>query len=59
LTEMRCRMCSKEGALGRALMIGWVLTTVGFLLACAFWKGELFTGESRPSLAPEQNESSE
>jgi uncharacterized membrane protein YdjX (TVP38/TMEM64 family) len=27
-------------------MIGWVLTTLGFLTACAFWKGELFTGES-------------
>jgi heme exporter protein D len=27
-------------------MIGWVLTTVGFLMACGFWKGELFTGES-------------
>lgn len=46
LADVRRRMCCKEGALGRALMIGWVLTTVGFLLACAFWKGELFTGES-------------
>lgn len=46
LMDIKCKMCSKEGALGRGLMIGWVLTTVGFLLACAFWKGELFTGQS-------------
>ena len=46
LADARRRMCCKEGALGRALMIGWVMTTVGFLLACAFWKGELFTGKS-------------
>lgn len=46
LWDLKCRMCCKEGAIGRGLMIGWVLTTVGFLLACGFWKGELFTGES-------------
>lgn len=46
LLELKCKLCSKEGAIGRGLMIGWVLTTVGFLLACAFWKGELFTGMS-------------
>lgn len=46
LWDFKCRLCSKEGAIGRGLMIGWVLTTVGFLMACGFWKGELFTGES-------------
>jgi hypothetical protein len=46
LLDFKCRMCSREGAIGRGLMIGWVLTTLGFLTACAFWKGELFTGES-------------
>jgi hypothetical protein len=45
LLDFKCRMCSREGAIGRGLMIGWVLTTLGFLTACAFWKGELFTGE--------------
>jgi len=46
LLDFKCRMCSREGAIGRGLMIGWVLTTLGFLTACAFWKGELFTGKS-------------
>jgi hypothetical protein len=46
LLDFKCRLCSREGAIGRGLMIGWVLTTLGFLSACAFWKGELFTGES-------------
>lgn len=46
LLDFKCRLCSREGAIGRGLMIGWVLTTLGFLTACAFWKGELFTGES-------------
>lgn len=46
LLDFKCRMCSREGAIGRGLMIGWVLTTLGFLLACALWKGELFTGKS-------------
>lgn len=36
---------SKSGLLGRGLMIGWVITTLGFLAATAFWKGELFDGE--------------
>ena len=36
---------SKSGALGRGLMLGWVITTLGFVAATAFWKGELFTGE--------------
>jgi hypothetical protein len=45
LWDFKSRMCCKEGALGRGLMIGWVLTTIGFLLACGFWKGELFTGK--------------
>ena len=46
LLDFKCRMCSREGAIGRGLMIGWVITTLGFLTACAFWKGELFTGKS-------------
>lgn len=37
---------SKSGALGRGLIIGWILTTLGFITATAFWKGELFAGES-------------
>jgi hypothetical protein len=45
LLDFKCRLCSREGAIGRGLMIGWVLTTLGFLMACAFWKGELFTGK--------------
>jgi hypothetical protein len=36
---------NRSGALGRGLMIGWVLTTLGFVAATAFWKGELFAGE--------------
>lgn len=45
LTALRERLCgSKGGALGRGLIIGWVVTTLGFLAATAFWKGELFSG---------------
>lgn len=36
---------NKSGALGRGLIVGWVLTTLGFIAAAAFWKGELFSGE--------------
>lgn len=36
---------SKSGTLGRGLMIGWVITTLGFVAATAFYKGELFSGE--------------
>lgn len=36
----------KEGGMGMALMLGWVVTTVGFVLATAFWRGELFGGKS-------------
>ncbi|TXT09052.1 hypothetical protein VHUM_02526 [Vanrija humicola] len=44
LDAVRERLCgSKGGALGRGLIIGWVLTTLGFLAATAFWKGELFS----------------
>lgn len=32
------------GGLGRWLVLGWVGTTLGFLGATAFWKGELFAG---------------
>lgn len=38
---------NKSGALGRGLIVGWVLTTLGFIAAAAFWKGELFSGESK------------
>ena len=34
-----------EGGLGRALMLGWVGTTLAFLLATALWRGQLFRGE--------------
>lgn len=40
---------NKSGALGRGLIVGWVLTTLGFIAAAAFWKGELFSGESMRS----------
>ncbi|WVQ75480.1 hypothetical protein IAR50_005105 [Cryptococcus sp. DSM 104548] len=30
------------GGLGKAMMWGWVATTIGFFLAIAFWRGELF-----------------
>ncbi|RXK37892.1 hypothetical protein M231_04891 [Tremella mesenterica] len=36
------RCADREGGLGRALMLGWVGTTLGFLLAAGIWKGELF-----------------
>ena len=36
----------KGGRLGKALIIGWVVTTVMFVVATAFYKGELFAGES-------------
>lgn len=29
-----------------ALMLGWVVTTLGFCVATAFYRGELFGGES-------------
>ncbi|WVQ81420.1 hypothetical protein IAT38_003544 [Cryptococcus sp. DSM 104549] len=35
--------CGREGGgLGRAMVAGWVITTLGFLMAIGFWKGELF-----------------
>jgi hypothetical protein len=34
----------KEGGLGRALILGWIATTLGFVIATAFWRGELFSG---------------
>lgn len=39
------KLMGKEGGMGMALMLGWVITTVGFLVATAFWRGELFGGE--------------
>ncbi|TYJ54068.1 hypothetical protein B9479_005254 [Cryptococcus floricola] len=30
------------GGLGKAMMWGWVATTIGFFLAIAFWRGQLF-----------------
>lgn len=35
----------KGGRLGKALIIGWVVTTLMFVVATAFYKGELFSGE--------------
>lgn len=43
---IRDKLLGKEGGIGRALMLGWVLTTLGFITATAFWKGELFGGKS-------------
>jgi hypothetical protein len=37
--------CNSKGSLGRGLIIGWVVTTLMFVGATAFWKGELFSGE--------------
>lgn len=42
--EWRGWVCPKEGGLGRALILGWVITTGMFLLATAFWRGQLFSG---------------
>jgi hypothetical protein len=45
LSKARDKILGKEGGMGRALVIGWVITTLGFVIATAFWKGELFGGE--------------
>lgn len=43
--DLKAKICGREGSgLGRALILGWVITTVMFVGATAFWKGELFTG---------------
>ncbi|WVQ93262.1 hypothetical protein IAU59_000328 [Kwoniella sp. CBS 9459] len=34
--------CSGEGGLGKAMMIGWIVTTVVVLAVLAWWRGELF-----------------
>lgn len=47
-SKLACLQCSNSeegGELGRAMMFGWVITTVGFFLAIAFWRGELFRGK--------------
>ncbi|WWD21126.1 hypothetical protein CI109_105607 [Kwoniella shandongensis] len=46
-TEMegahRWNRCAREGgALGRWMMIGWVITTGGFLIGIGLWRGEVF-----------------
>ncbi|OWT38600.1 cytoplasmic protein [Cryptococcus neoformans Bt1] len=44
-SKLACLQCSNSeegGELGRAMMFGWVITTVAFFLAIAFWRGELF-----------------
>ncbi|KAK8843357.1 hypothetical protein IAR55_007014 [Kwoniella newhampshirensis] len=42
-TTNRWNRCGREGGkLGRCMMIGWVVTTGGFLLGLGFWRGELF-----------------
>lgn len=42
---VKSKLMGKEGGMGRALMLGWVGTTLGFLIATAFWRGELFSGK--------------
>lgn len=44
-TESRCKDAA-GGRLGKALIVGWVITTLMFIAATAFYKGELFSGES-------------
>lgn len=47
-SKLSCLQCSNSeegGELGRAMMFGWVITTVAFFLAIAFWRGELFRGK--------------
>jgi heme exporter protein D len=39
-------MCAKEGWMGRVLLLGWIITTLGFLLGIGFYRGEVFSGES-------------
>ncbi|ORY24758.1 hypothetical protein BCR39DRAFT_545802 [Naematelia encephala] len=45
--QVRNRVGSKfgwtqEAGLGKWLILGWIGTTVGFLIATAFWRGQLF-----------------
>ena len=44
---LRSRLGGGEGGLGRALILGWIVTTAMFLLATAFWRGQLFSGRSQ------------
>ena len=43
---LRSRLGGGEGGLGRALILGWIVTTAMFILATAFWRGRLFSGMS-------------
>jgi hypothetical protein len=54
LNKMRDKILGKEGGMGRALVLGWVITTLGFVIATAFWKGELFGGELPSHYRPQR-----
>lgn len=49
----RTEECQQTGRLGKALILGWVITTLGFVAATAFYKGELFSGEPTHTRAGE------
>nr|ODO03934.1 hypothetical protein L204_00275 [Cryptococcus depauperatus CBS 7855] len=43
LSALRCGGKPNDGGrLGKVMMWGWVATTLGFFLAIAFWRGQLF-----------------
>ncbi|KAE8543487.1 hypothetical protein D1P53_000201 [Cryptococcus gattii VGV] len=42
LACLQCSSAEEGGQLGKIMMWAWVVTTVGFFLAIAFWRGELF-----------------
>ena len=57
VSELRGRSCGAAGSgLGKGLIIGWIVTTLMFIAATAFWKGELFSGESPHHLMEEMAE---
>lgn len=45
LACLQCSSAEEGGQLGKIMMWAWVVTTVGFFLAIAFWRGELFRGK--------------
>lgn len=45
LACLQCSSAEEGGQLGKIMMWAWVITTVGFFLAIAFWRGELFRGK--------------
>lgn len=40
----REKILPKDGGFGRVLIAGWVITTLGFVVVIALYRGELFTG---------------